>query len=148
MDFFKQLYQLAPGADITMRIKEKSGIFSISITNNVGAIKDITPIIGSGSPEELDLKFFELVAAPIADGTARLHNLAEHQKSVLDAAETKPSSSKKKEEKPSKDESKKLDKKAEKKPAADEGGLFAEAEPDSVTNKSEDDGEDPEEEDE
>lgn len=90
MNFFQKLEQQFPDADLNIRVKTKSGSTTVSVLPVSKTENDIEPIIITGTPEELDAEFFNLIAKPIETTKAAIVNLEEQQKSVKEATETKP----------------------------------------------------------
>ncbi|GAO43761.1 hypothetical protein [Flavihumibacter petaseus] len=62
MNFFQSLFEAAPGLDLTIRMKEKAGIITMTVLPHVGA-KDgkIKPVNISGTPADLDEGFFAAI---------------------------------------------------------------------------------------
>lgn len=125
MNFFQTLNEQFPDADLTIRIKSKGGTQSISVLPVSTEENDIQPLIVSGTPEELDEQFFELIKKPLEDTITAIVNLEEQEKSVKASASKPAPPPVKKSAEPAKKEVKKLPAKKET-PAPVEGSLFEE----------------------
>lgn len=131
MNFFQQLEQQFPDADLNIRVKTKSGSTTVSVLPVSKTENDIEPIIITGTPEELDAEFFNLIAKPIETTKAAIVNLEEQEKSLKEAtvikSTPKPAPSKGKDSKPAakKDAKKTISKKETVAPV--EGDLFGSA---------------------
>lgn len=115
MNFFQILEKQFPDADLTIRIKSKGGIQSISVLPVSTEENDIQPLIVSGSPEELDEQFFELIKKPLQETITAIVNLEEQEQSVKQSA-SKPApatATANKVEKPAKKDDKKAPSKKE-----------------------------------
>jgi len=137
MNFFQTLNEQFPGADLTIRIKSKGGTQSISVLPVSTEENDIQPLIVSGTPEELDVQFFELIKKPLEETITAIVNLEEQEHSVKESASKPVPTTAKKVEKPAKKEAKKVPAKKET-PAPTEGSLFEEpgsATPDEQDNE-------------
>lgn len=150
MNFFQQLEQQFPDADLNIRVKTKSGSTTVSVLPVSKTENDIEPVIITGTPEELDAEFFNLVSKPIETTKAAIVNLEEQEKSVKEATEAKPTpkpaAAKGKDSKPApKKETKKADSKKEK-PAPVEGDLFGAAEAEEQQQDSIEESNEPDEE--
>ena len=138
MNFFQTLNEQFPDADLSIRIKCKNGMLTISVMPHTEGETNIQPLIVTGSAEELDKGFFGVVVAPLKETTAALVNLEQHRESVKAASkeaekETKPAPSK------SKPDTKKDTKKSSVKKetsAPTEGSLFEELETDITDDES------------
>jgi PRTRC genetic system protein E len=82
MNFFQQLHQLNADMDLTIRFKEKNGKYTLQVLPNIGSKSVIQPLIVTGTPEELDAEFFNLVTAPLLEAKASLANAKEFKESV------------------------------------------------------------------
>jgi PRTRC genetic system protein E len=125
MQFFQLLNEVVPSLDITLRLKEKAGKLTISITNNAGASTDITPLIVTGTPHELDSEFFNIVAPVIADGSVKLVNLAEHKKAIDQASAAEEKANEEVKDKPAEKKASPEKKKSPAKSISNEPDLFA-----------------------
>ena len=132
MNFFQTLDQSFPDADLNIRIKAKSGSMSVSVLPVSKTENDIEPIILTGTPEDLDAQFFELVSAPVEETKAALVNLEEHKKSIEEAKEEKKPEPKQEKKSDKKTDSKKptVKKKEVTPPPIIEGDLFGSNEDD------------------
>ena len=144
MNFFQTLETQFPDADLTIRIKSKGGILSISVLPVSTEENDIQPLIVSGAPCELDEQFFDLIKKPIEETITAIVNLEEQGKSVKASAEKPAPAPAKKSAEPAKKDAKKTPAKKEI-PAPVEGSLFEEPEentpgsPAADTDDSDDD---------
>jgi PRTRC genetic system protein E len=94
MNFFRQL--LAVGnVDMTMRMMEKNGKLTIMIMPGSGSAT-IPPINITGTPEELDEKFFSVIAPGVNAITGMVSNIEDVKKEIAETAtvEKKPAESK------------------------------------------------------
>ena len=117
MNFFQQLNTAAPGVDLTLRLKEKNGKYTMSILPNPDSKTSIQPLIVTGLPQELDEKFFELVGQPLLETSITLKNAEQHKESVAETVKKDNPSPAKKSVTATKKEEKKSGKKSNKKPA-------------------------------
>lgn len=131
MDFFKKLFELSD-ADVTLHIKRKNDKLTISLMPE--AANQITPIIITGTPEELDEEFFNKINPALENATElsviNSKSIAAEDKRIDDLA-SKP---KTKSKEPKKAEKSKAEKVAE--PA-----LFGDDDSDIGNPTSEDDDE-------
>lgn len=114
MNFFSQLNNLIPGADISIALKEKNGKYTMSLLPSVGNKTAFQPLVATGTPDELDEKFFELISKPLLETTAMLKNAEEHKKSVENEVKEKAAAAVKSKPADKKPDTKKA---TEKKPA-------------------------------
>jgi PRTRC genetic system protein E len=115
MIFFQTMYEHIDGVDVTMTIKRKNGKITLSVLPQ--AITKIAPVMITGTPEELDAEFFNVIAAPLNTSKGVKVEIEQFNNSLKAA---KDDAEKKAKEKPSnssskKPESKKQVKKGEKK---------------------------------
>lgn len=59
MSFFQKVYELADGADLAINIKRKNEKLTVSVLPSNA--KNVTPVIITGTPEELDNGFLDTV---------------------------------------------------------------------------------------
>lgn len=142
MQFFQTLESQFPDADLTIRIKSKGGVQSISVLPVSTEENDIQPLIVSGTPQELDEQFFELIKKPLETTITAIVNLEEQEKSVKASTEKSAPAPAKKSSEPAKKEAKKAPVKKESIPAPAEGSLFEEPETGAPAQESTDDIED------
>lgn len=128
MNFFQILEKQFPDADLTIRIKSKGGIQSISVLPVSTEENDIQPLIVSGTPEELDEQFFELIKKPLQETITAIVNLEEQEQSVKESASKPAPTNAKKVEKPAKKDEKKAASKKEIPAAPAKVSLFEESE--------------------
>lgn len=116
--FFEQLHLAGQGADLTIRLKEKNGVYTVMVLPEVANKAAIKPIVLTGTPQEIDAGFFHQVGHTLRESCLKVMGLEEHKKSVDALA------SKKDEKQPDKKEdssSKKSSTPPSKKPAAKKG---------------------------
>lgn len=89
MNFFTQLNDLVPGVAISIKIKEKNGKYTFSVLPGVDTQTTFQPLVGNGTPAELDEKFFEMIKRPLQDAAASLKNAEDFTKNVEAAAKEK-----------------------------------------------------------
>lgn len=123
MELFKKLASELPGVDISITLKEKNGKYTVSVLPCIGNKAGIQPIIVTGTPDELDEQFIELIKLPMIETSAAIINLEEHKESTKvseKVKEEKPKTEKTKAQLPAQPK-----KEAPKKEAAAEADLFA-----------------------
>lgn len=115
--FFTQINQLmAQSVDITMVIRKSATGMTVSVLPKSNGLKDeaqnhIVPLTLSGLPEELDAGFMNAIANPVRKVSGLLTNMAEFEKQVDKAANSKASKEQKaKETKEEKDKREKYEK--------------------------------------
>jgi len=59
MSFFQKIYELADGADLAINIKRKNEKLTVSVLPSNA--KNVTPVIITGTPEDLDNGFLDTV---------------------------------------------------------------------------------------
>lgn len=64
MSFFQKIYELADGADLAINIKRKNDKLTISVLPSNA--KNVTPVIITGTPGELDNGFLNTVTQQLA----------------------------------------------------------------------------------
>lgn len=84
MKFFEQLEKMGPGVDLTLRIKEKNGKYTVGVTPEVANKSKIKPLNVTGTAAELDAGFFPGVGPIIYETHMIIQNAEEHKKSVAD----------------------------------------------------------------
>lgn len=89
MNFFTQLNELVPGVAMSIKIKEKNGKYTFSVLPGVDTQTTFQPLVGNGTPEELDEKFFEMIKRPLQDAAASLKNAEEFTNNVQATAKEK-----------------------------------------------------------
>jgi PRTRC genetic system protein E len=87
MEFFKQLHAAANGVDLSITLKEKNGKFTISALPNVGDGGSIKPLLATGTPEELDGDFHNLITKPLHEATTLISNADEFKKDVEESVQ-------------------------------------------------------------
>jgi PRTRC genetic system protein E len=93
--FFQHLAPFLEGTDITITLKSKNGIISVSLlprlTSASKASKDVSlsPILLTGTPQELDSGFIEAMSNPLTMASGLSIQLDEFQKSIQTAKEEK-----------------------------------------------------------
>lgn len=80
MDFFKQLTTIAPGLDLTLKIKQKDGKLSISLLPD--NIDKVHPLLLCGTPDELDEGFMAAITRPLSETKTLLANTADYISSL------------------------------------------------------------------
>lgn len=84
--FFTQFNQLMAGSvDITLVIHKSATGMTVSVLPKSNGLKDeaqnhIVPLTLSGTPEELDGGFFQIIARPVQKVSGLLTNMAEFEK--------------------------------------------------------------------
>ena len=122
MEFFKQLFELSDGVDLTLRVKRKNEKLTVSILPETG--KDIQPLLLTGTPEQLDAEFFNSIKAPVGEVKEILANAKAFVESAKKSAEkSKPAASGKKPATKFKD-TKKVPSKPEPEKKEEDIGLF------------------------
>lgn len=87
MNFFQQLFNQIDGIPVQMTFQRKNGKITISVLPTTTA--SIAPAIVTGTPEELEVGFFEAIAAPISDAKGLQVQLDAMKASLESAKEQK-----------------------------------------------------------
>ena len=88
MDFFKRLYELAEGQKLTLTVMGKNGKLTVGVLPD--GIAKIQPLNVTGTPEELDAQFLDMIKAPLTEARI-VSNTEEFTESLKDAtAKPKP----------------------------------------------------------
>lgn len=91
MDLFKTLSEvLGEGCTATITIAQKDGIMTVGVLPGNDLVKDaaknkIVPLNVSGTPEELDAEFINVIAAPIQRTSGLLADMAAYEKAQEEA---------------------------------------------------------------
>lgn len=93
MNFFTQLAALGQGMDVNLRIKGKNGRLTVSVEPQMANVSRLTPLVVSGTPEELDEGFIAQFDGAISAAKGLESNLAEVKKDAADLA-SKPTAGK------------------------------------------------------
>lgn len=115
---FNELAELMSDRDIiTLTLTKVNGKMSVSVMPTKTGLKDeakgkLSPIIVSGTPDELDAEFIQAICQPLAKATGLLTNMDTFEKSMeaAEAASKATTEAKKKEEKEGKVFSEKMKK--------------------------------------
>lgn len=98
MSFFQNLSNTGI-ANIEIKVVIKDGIVSVLVdpksTARDKAIQTIQPISISGTAEELDAEFFNIISEPLKKTSGIISNIEEHEKSADEAAKQKSEEKKK-----------------------------------------------------
>jgi PRTRC genetic system protein E len=92
MNLFTELSNMLPdGVDLSLTIRKKGAEVTVSLMPKSKKVDDpaqfkIQPLIITGTPEELDNEFVAAIKSPLSQSTGLLANMAEHEKSVKEAA--------------------------------------------------------------
>ena len=124
MNFFEQLVS-AGNVDMSIRIMQKGDRLTLNVMPGSG--QSVTkPIIITGTPQELDEKFFENIYPEIREVTGIIHSLDQVKKEAMTKKEEKSSPSKDNKSKP-REKVKSTKKPVVKKPEVEKADLFAAA---------------------
>ena len=115
---FNELAELMSDRDITtLTLTKLNGKMSVSVMPTKTGLKDeakgkLSPIIVSGTPDELDAEFIQAICQPLTKATGLLTNMDTFEKSIeaAEAASKATTEAKKKEEKEGKAFSEKMKK--------------------------------------
>lgn len=118
MSFFQQLAALG-NVDLSIRIKQKNETLTLSITP--GNSSNITPVIVTGTPAELDAEFLNSIAPQVQSISGIVTNI----KDVKAEAAKLEEENKKPKEKPAPAAAKKAEIKKVDKPKVSEPALFS-----------------------
>lgn len=92
MNFFKNISDIGI-TNIDIKVLIKDGIVSVLVdpksTAKDKAIQIIQPVSISGTPEEIDLEFFNIITEPLKKTAGVITNIEEHEKSVNEASKKK-----------------------------------------------------------
>lgn len=86
MNFFTQLASLGQGMDINLRIKGKNGRLTVAIEPQMANVSRLTPLVLTGTPEELDEGFIAQFDGAITTAKGLESNLADVKKDAADLA--------------------------------------------------------------
>ena len=87
MNFFKQMFGLIDGIDITMTIKRKNGKLTLSVLPQTAGT--ISPALITGTPEELDEGFFEALVVPLTEAKGLKVELENFEASIKNVKQGK-----------------------------------------------------------
>jgi len=121
MDFFKQLLEITGEVDLSLRMKSKEGKITLSLLPTTQS--NITPLIVTGTAEELDNSFIDLIRKPMQETAVLVANTEAYTESVKAASDkaAEKLTGKKTSEKAAGSEKPKQDKKAAKTEAEKSG---------------------------
>lgn len=93
MNFFQQIYDLADGVDLSIKIKRKNGKLTVSVLPGNSA--SVMPLNVTATPEELDQNIEKLFVSPLLEVKHLVSNEASFKKSVQErSAKTEPTEKK------------------------------------------------------
>lgn len=114
MNFFNQISELIPeGVDLNITIRKKAEQLTVSIFPKANGLKDeaqnrLSPLVITGSADELNEGFFTAIENPVKKSTGLLTNMLEFEKSAKEAeANSKAEKERKEKEKKEAEERKK-----------------------------------------
>jgi PRTRC genetic system protein E len=85
MDFFKQMFELADGIDMTIKLKRVNDQLMVTILPD--SAKNVRPLLFTAPPGDIDMQFFELIKKPMEATKALINNVAEYEEDVKKAVE-------------------------------------------------------------
>ncbi|MBL7942468.1 MAG: PRTRC system protein E [Flavobacteriales bacterium] len=110
-DFFKQIEALATGQDLIIAISKKGETMTVSVCPKADpatvkkddTVESFTPLVISGTADELNEGFFEAVKEPLEKSAGLITSVAEFEEEVVKKTESsKPAKAKKKAAAPAK----------------------------------------------
>lgn len=90
--FFTQINQMmSRGVDITLVIRKNEGLLTVSAMPKANGLKDeaqnhIVPLTATGTPEELDNAFLQIICRPIQKASGLLTNMGQFEQQADKAA--------------------------------------------------------------
>jgi len=101
--FFNELSQMmTSGSDVTLTVRSQNGTLTVSVFPKVKGLKDeakkhLQPIVLTGTAEELDAEFFNIVSEPVKKATGLLSDMKAFEDSLarVDAEKKKATEQKK-----------------------------------------------------
>jgi PRTRC genetic system protein E len=87
MEFFKKLYEMLDGIDVSIKVKRKNDKLTISVLPDTTHV--IAPITVTGTPEELDEGFIEAIRSPLTKIAGLKVDTKQFEETVEKAGEEK-----------------------------------------------------------